>query len=179
MPPPRCSPPASTRRTCSRDASDEEVVKVSKGFGWVLAIASMTLAPLLAGQESLFGYLQKMNAIYFIPIFAVVLMGLLTRRVPTIAANLALLIGCSGDRRGLLRAGASPSVLDVIHEFHFVGLVFVLLIAMMLIIGKLAPRDEPWIQQDVGAIDMTPWKGAKVCALLLVVLVIAIYLAFI
>ncbi|MGO2504142.1 MAG: sodium:solute symporter family transporter, partial [Cobetia marina] len=161
-----------------RDASDEEVVKVSKGFGWVLAIASMTLAPLLAGQESLFGYLQKMNAIYFIPIFAVVLMGLLTRRVPTIAANLALLIGCSVI--GVVYfVPAFSGVLDVIHEFHFVGLVFVLLIAMMLIIGKLAPRDEPWIQQDVGAIDMTPWKGAKVCALLLVVLVIAIYLAFI
>ena len=161
-----------------RDASDEEVVKVSKGFGWVLAISSMTLAPLLAGQESLFGYLQKMNAIYFIPIFAVVLMGLLTRRVPTIAANLALLIGCSVI--GVVYfVPAFSGVLDVIHEFHFVGLVFVLLIAMMLIIGKLAPRDEPWNQQDVGAIDMTPWKGAKVCALLLVVLVIAIYLAFI
>ena len=48
---------------------------------------------MLAGQESIFGYLQKMNGLYFIPIFAVVLVGMLTRRVPAFAAKFALVSG--------------------------------------------------------------------------------------
>ena len=64
------------------------------------------------------------------------------------------------------------------HNFHFIAIVLVLLIAMMLVIGKLSPRAEPWIQQDVGAIDMTPWAGTRIASIILLVLVMAIYLAF-
>lgn len=160
-----------------KDASEEQVVKSSKVFGWIMAVFAMIIAPLLAGQDSLFGYLQKMNAIYFIPILAVVLVGLLTRRVPAMAAKIALVGGCL-----LIFAGYFIPPFDklpeIMHEFHFVTLIFVLLVAMMLLIGKLRPRREAWTHQDVGAVDLTPWKGAIPAGVVLVVLVIAIYAAF-
>ncbi|MFI4875612.1 MAG: solute:sodium symporter family transporter [Blastopirellula sp. JB062] len=74
-------------------ASEHEVIASGKWFGTIIALTSMTVAPLLAGQDSIFGYLQKMNGLYFIPIFSVVLIGLLTRRVPAVAANVALVVG--------------------------------------------------------------------------------------
>ena len=74
-------------------ATEEQVIGSGKVFGWVIAVTSMTVAPLLAGQESIFGYLQKMNGLYFIPIFAVVLVGMLSKRVPAAAANVALILG--------------------------------------------------------------------------------------
>ncbi|GEN25758.1 solute:sodium symporter family transporter [Halomonas cupida] len=160
-----------------KDATDEQVVTASKVFGWIMAISAMIIAPLLAGQESLFGYLQKMNAIYFIPILAVVLVGLLTRRVPPMAAKIALVGGCL-----LIFAGYFVPPFNklptIMHEFHFVALVFVLLVIMMLIIGKLRPRTESWVQEDVGAVDLTPWKGAVPAGIALVVMVIAMYIAF-
>jgi SSS family solute:Na+ symporter len=160
-----------------KDASEEQVVKSSKVFGWIMAVFAMIIAPLLAGQDSLFGYLQKMNAIYFIPILAVVLVGLLTRRVPAMAAKIALVGGCL-----LIFAGyfipPFNKLPEIIHEFHFVTLIFVLLVAMMLLIGKLRPRREAWAHKDVGAVDLTPWKGAIPAGIALVVLVIAIYVAF-
>ncbi|MCM2131021.1 solute:sodium symporter family transporter [Larsenimonas rhizosphaerae] len=160
-----------------KDASDEEVVKSGKVFGWIMAIAAMTIAPLLAGQESLFVYLQKMNALYFIPILAVVVVGLLTRHVPPIAAKLALILGCVTI---FLVYFVPPftGLLDYIHDFHFIGLVFALLIVMMLIIGKLAPTSEAWIQQDSGEVDLTPWKGAVPFGIFLVVCVLTIYISF-
>ncbi|RTQ99358.1 solute:sodium symporter family transporter [Halomonas nitroreducens] len=161
----------------NKDASDEQVVRSSKVFGWLMAIAAMIIAPLLAGQESLFGYLQKMNAIYFIPILAVVVVGLLTRRVPPMAAKVALVGGCL-----LIFAGYFIPPFDklpvVLHEFHFVGLVFALLVAAMLVIGKLRPRETPWVHEDSGAVDLTPWKGAVPAGIVLLVLVVAIYIAF-
>ncbi|MCE8034143.1 solute:sodium symporter family transporter [Billgrantia tianxiuensis] len=160
-----------------KDASDEEVVKSGKVFGWIMAITTMTIAPLLAGQESLFGYLQRMNAIYFIPILAVVIVGLLTKRVPPMAAKIALVGGCL-----MIAAGYFVPPFDrlptIMHEFHFVALVFVLLVAIMLIVGKLRPRETDWVHEYSGDVDLTPWRGAVPASLALVVLVIVIYAAF-
>lgn len=161
----------------NKDATEEQVVKSGKIFGWVMAIAAMTIAPLLAGQESLFGYLQKMNAMYFIPILAVVLVGLLTKWVPAVAAKIALIGGCAII--GLVYfVPPFTGLLDVIHDFHFVALVFVILVAFMLILGKVSPRATAWVHEDAGKVDLTPWKGAVPSGIVLVILVISIYAAF-
>jgi len=65
-----------------------------------------------------------------------------------------------------------------IHEFHFLGIVFALLVALMLIIGALKPRAEPWHMVCTKEVDLTPWKGAQWASLILVFLVIAIYVFF-
>lgn len=161
----------------NKQASEAQVVRVGKIFGWVMAIASMIIAPMLAGQESLFGYLQKMNAMYFIPILAVVLVGLLTKRVPPIAAKIALVAGCLII--GIVYfVPPFTGLLDVLNDFHFVALVFVLLVAMMLVFGQLMPRATDWVHEDSGKVDLTPWKGAIPAGIVLVLLVIAIYIAF-
>lgn len=124
-------------------ASDAQTVRAGKIFGTVIALAAMSTAPLLAGQESLFGYLQKMNGLYFIPIFAVVVMGLTTRHVPAIAANLALILGVGLIAAGYFMPAPARWLAELgIHEFHFLGIVFLFLINLMLAIGILAPRRE-------------------------------------
>ena len=155
-------------------ASEQRVIRSGKIFGWAIALISMTVAPLLAGQESIFAYLQKMNGLYFIPIFSVVLVGMLTRRVPALAAKLALVIGFSAIALGYFVPALSKYV-DRLHEFHFLGIVFVGLIVMMLVIGQLAPRDEPWEQKHSGDVDMTPWKLAWPTGIALALVVLAIY----
>ncbi|KPQ23255.1 MAG: solute:Na+ symporter, SSS family [Halomonas sp. HL-48] len=165
------------KQVLNKDASEEQVVKSGKVFGWIMAIITMIIAPLLAGQDSLFGYLQKMNAIYFIPILAVVLVGLLTKRVPPMAAKVGLVGGCL-----LIAAGYFVPPFNklpvVMHEFHFVAAVFVLLVAMMLVIGKLRPRATDWVQEHSGDVDLTPWKGAVPTGIVLVILVVIMYAAF-
>ena len=69
------------------------LVRAAKIFVVTIAIAAMFVAPLLAGQASIFAYLRKMNGIYFIPIFSVVLVGMLHPRVPGTAAFSALIVG--------------------------------------------------------------------------------------
>lgn len=121
------------------DASDHQTVRVGRIFGTVIAIAAMVVAPLLAGQESIFSYLQKMNGIYFIPIFSVILMGMLTRRVPAWAANVALIAGVLAIGWGYFALEPFGYRL-AIHEFHFLGAVFAALIVFMLAAGVLAPH---------------------------------------
>ena len=160
-----------------QDASEAAVVRSGKIFGWIVAVVAMCLAPLLANTTSIFGYLQKMNGIYFIPIFAVVLMGMLTKRVPARAAKVALIKGFT-----LIAIGYFVSPFDKIvaslHEFHFLGLVFIWLLIVMLVIGKFTPRETEFEQEDVGAVDLTPWQFAKPAGIILVVIVFTIYATF-
>ncbi|MFN8705261.1 MAG: solute:sodium symporter family transporter [Planctomyces sp.] len=158
-------------------ATDEQVIRSGKNFGWIVAVASMLAAPMLAGQESIFNYLQTMNGLYFIPMFAVMVTGLLTRYVPALAANLALILG------SLIIAAAYfvPSVaaqISVIHEFHFLGAVFAGLVIMMVVIGKVKPRATPWVHEVTTPIDMTPWKLAWPWGISLLAIVIGIYIWF-
>ena len=132
----------------------------------------------MASQESLFVYVQKVNSIYYIPLLSVIVVGLVSKRVPAIAANLALVLGCA--LIGLFYfVPPLAKLVDAVHNFHFIAIVLVVLVSMMLIIGKVAPREEPWIQKDVGAIDMTPWAGTKIASVVLLMLVLGIYIAFI
>jgi len=165
------------RNVIRKGASEHEVVRSGKVFGWVVAIAAMGIAPLLAKTESIFGYLQKMNGMYFIPIFAVVLIGMVTRRVPAIAAKLALIAGFSIIAIGYF-VPPFDRVVASMHEFQFLGVVFAWLLTLMLIIGEIAPRETEFVQEDVGAVDMTPWKLAMPAGLILIAIVITIYVTF-
>ncbi|MDX9721837.1 MAG: solute:sodium symporter family transporter [Myxococcota bacterium] len=160
-----------------RDATEEQVVRSGKTFGWIIALTSMTIAPLLAGTGSIYTYLQKMNGIYFIPIFAVVSVGLLARRVPPLGAKLALIAGFV-----LIAVGYFVPPFDgwvaAMHEFHFLGAVFAFLVLLMLLLGLLRPLPQAWQQEDCGELDLTPWRGAKAAGAVLTIVVIAIYVAF-
>jgi len=165
------------KSSINKDADNEKVVRSGKIFGWIIAVFSMTLAPLLIGQDSIFGYLQKMNGIYFIPIFAVVLVGMLTRRVPPLAAKLALVMGFTIIACGYF-VPPFAKIVESMHNFHFLGVVFAYLVILMLIVGELKPLGKEWIQEDVKAVDMTPWAHARVAGAVLVLLVLTIYVVF-
>ena len=75
------------------DASEKKTVQVGKTFGVIIALIAMFIAPLIANADSLFDYLQKINGIYSIPILTIIVVGFLTKRVPAIAAKIAIISG--------------------------------------------------------------------------------------
>lgn len=162
-----------------KDATDAQVVRASKAFGWVIAVVAMSTAPLLAKTASIFGYLQKMNGVYFVPIFAVVLTGLVHRRLPPLSAKVGLvggvLIVAAGYFLPPFNRWIGPQGL---HEYHFLGIVFVFLVGVMLVIAAWRPQAEPWRHVDVGAVSMTPWRHAPAVGLALLLVVVLIYAAF-
>jgi len=165
------------KRVMKPDATEREVVMSGKIFGWIVAVSAMCIAPALAKTESIFGYLQKMNGMYFIPIFAVVLVGMMTRRVPALAAKIGLLVGIGTIAVGYF-VPPVVTLLESLHTFHFLGAVFLSLVVMMLVIGAIQPQEVEFLQEDVKAVDMTPWKHATLSGILLIVAVFAIYALF-
>ena len=159
--------------------TEQQTVKAAKWFVVGVAIAAMIGAPFLVGQDTIFGYLQKMNAIYFIPIFAVVLVGILHPRVPGMAASVAMIAGILIISLGYFVPAFDKTIADAgIHGFHFIGIVFALLVVFLLVMGTIAPREEAWTLETDTPIDLTPWKGAKWVGLGLLIVVVVIYACF-
>ncbi|MCA9147586.1 MAG: solute:sodium symporter family transporter, partial [Planctomycetales bacterium] len=75
-------------------ADEKKVINNGKLVGALVAILAMFMAPLLDQMDSIFGHLQKMNGLYFIPIFSIVLAGFLFKRASAVGANIALIAGC-------------------------------------------------------------------------------------
>ena len=176
------------------EANDEKTVKTAKLFVTVIAIAAMLGAPLLSKTGSLFGYLQTMNAIYFIPIFAVVVMGMLNKRVPSSSAffsmvvGLIVLIGTLIVYPAVADQKLDPNTAEMVNKsfadvtgfsnFHLMGITFALLVVIMSVASKVAPRAKAWELKTNTPIDMTPWKGAPIVSAILVILVLLIYVSF-
>ena len=159
--------------------SEEQTVRAAKWFVVTVAIASMLGAPLLMGQDTIFGYLQKMNAIYFIPIFAVVVVGMLHPRVPAFAASIAMVAGIVLISVGYFVKPVADAIAAAnIHGFHFISIVFALLVVFLLVMGTVAPSATAWQIKTDNNIDLTPWKGARWAGAALVLLVVGIYVAF-
>ena len=184
----------------NKDAEENMIVKYGKVFGVILAIVSMFIAPLIANAGSLFAYLQEINGIYSIPILTIIVVGYLTKRVPAIAAKVGLLSGCllyilsqfilqpyfidkalanaaaSGttDKAALtlIKVQAYPHFLDVM------AILFVLNITIMLVIGKLKPREAPFVQVYTKQVDISPWKYTKHASIAICVIVIGVYMYF-
>jgi SSS family solute:Na+ symporter len=184
----------------NKNANEKTIVKYGKIFGVILAIASMFIAPLIANAGSLFDYLQEINGIYSIPILTIIVVGYLTKRVPAIAAKIGLVSGCllyiisqffmkdyfinkaletakaTGvtDKEALtiVEVQAYPHFLDVM------AILFILNIVIMLIIGKIKPREEPFVQQYTKQVDITPWKYVKHAGIAICVIVIGVYVYF-
>jgi SSS family solute:Na+ symporter len=114
-----------------------------------------------------------------------VVVGMLTKRVPGFAGAVGLVVGLLlmlvGNFVPLGTTDAGKAYLLAggwIHGFHYAGLVFALIVALMLSIGLVAPRKEAWVHEHSKDVDITPWKYAMPAGIALVIAVIAIYAVF-
>ena len=104
---------------------------------------------------------------------------MLNRRVPSSAAFYGLLVGLILIPLKYFNASASVFFDELfVYDFHFLGFVFVFLVALMIVWGVVSPRPTAWKLENKTSIDLTPWKYSKLASLILVVIVIAIYLSF-
>jgi len=133
----------------------------------------MIIAPLLFGVEGgIFNYLQELNGSYSVPILAIILVGYLTKKIPGIAANIGIVFAVVTYLVTLYIIKPDISFL------HVMGILFVLVIILMFIIGKIKPRAINYKQVYTEQVDITPWKYAKPVGLVICLAVVGLYIYF-
>ncbi|MEM7602153.1 MAG: solute:sodium symporter family transporter [Verrucomicrobiota bacterium] len=169
------------------EATTGQVVASGRVVSAVVAVAAAIGAPIVFyDRTDIFNVFQSLNGVYFIPLAAVILMGLFNKRVNGIAALITLAIGLALMVWGTFLDGAGKElangeeatgwVKDIFKSgFHYMGAVFASLMILLLILGLFMKRDTPYVQQDAGKVDLTPWKPAPIFGGALVAVVLVIY----
>lgn len=167
------------------DATTRQVVLSGQLCSFIVAVFAVIAAPtFFHGREGVFGFFQKLNGIYFIPILAIMLVGLTNRRVDGMSALITLIVGLIAMSLGTFLSGQTETesgwVVDTFGSgYHFMGVVFIGLVVLQLALGAVGlRRSEPYVQKDVGAVDLTPWKAAPYAGAGLIVFAISLYAIF-
>ena len=166
----------------NKNASEMKTVRAGKFFGILLAVFSMAIAPLLYGLEGgVFTYLQELNGTHSVPILAIILVGIFSKRVTGKAANIAVifsvivyLISLFIIRPICLEAGVFFP-----HFLHLMGIIFVLSVIIMFTISYFKPREIEYVQEYTGQVNIAQWKYLKLvgCAICGIVLLLYICLS--
>ena len=64
------------------------------------------------------------------------------------------------------------------HFLDIMAILTLLNVGIMLLIGKINPRKEPYIQKDTEQVDITPWKYVKQAGIAICIIVIGVYIYF-
>jgi len=161
------------------EATPEQVVRTGRNFGIGIAIAAIAIAPLLAAQASIFKYLQMVNGLYSVPIIAIFLLGIGTKRIPASGAKLGMLVGILAYGVFTFFGGEIKEAFDGYHWLHGYFVSFLAAVVTMFAIGQLKPKTDAEIavsdERTPSPVDMTPWKHLKSVSWTIVALTVAMY----
>lgn len=158
-----------------RPLSDIQMVKTARIASVVIALFSFIMAPLLQfAPDGLWQIIRIFTGFYNIPVIAIVIIGLFTRRVPALAAKTAIIFHVISY--GLLQFVFNDYI--GIHFLHLYAILFACEIVIMLGFGYLRPSQRIWQYEKANLVDLTPWRFATPCAITLMSCVIGLYLLF-
>ncbi|MEW5562819.1 solute:sodium symporter family transporter [Enterobacter asburiae] len=158
------------RRIINEQARPEQLVSVGRRFGFIVAIVSVLVAPWIANApEGLYTWMKQLNGIYNVPLVTIVIMGFFFPRIPAVAAKAAMLFGiCSYIILKYL-------VHFELHFLYVLACTFCINVVLMLVIGALWPRATPFKFHDAFAVDMKPWRNAKIASVGVLFAMIGVY----
>lgn len=155
--------------------SEQQTVRIAMIASVVIALFSFCVAPLLwFAPEGLWQVIRIFTGFYNIPIVVIVLVGLFARHTPAMAAKIVIIFHVI--TYGLLKFALADWV--TLHFLHIYAILFVIEVAIMLLAGRIAPRQQAWQLEDNHQVDMTPWRHARPVAFTLLSLVVLLYLVF-
>ena len=158
-----------------KDASEDKLVKIGKNVGIIFAVLTTIVGPLIyffpAGLKT---FLDSLVMLIALPVLTAVFGGFFFKHLPKYSAKVILVLHvvCYGS-----------FLLFLNSKLHYLYAVFVLLPVELLVMFIFNQRNKAkhpaiWVQKDIGAVDLTPWKYRWVATALILICVAAVYLAF-
>ena len=168
----------------NKSATGPQLVLSGRVCSIMLALTAMLIAPIIDTTGSLYSYLQQLNATFFGPMLAVILLGFVTKRTTATAAKVGLVFGpivfyllvfSLGEE---VQAGLKSvfGLQEDVHFLHLLALVFVLTVGLMFAISRLWPSDTVYQQTVSQDVDITPWKHARVAGVAISVTTVLCYI---
>lgn len=160
----------------NKDASEDKLVKVGKKVGVIFAVATTIVGPMVyffpAGLKT---FLDSFVMLVGLPVLSAVFGGFFFKYLPKYAAKVIMVFHVVVY--GLFMMTLSSDL----HYLYAVAVLWPIELIMMAIMNysnKTKNGAEAWVQQDVKAVDLTPWKYRKIVSVIVMICVVAVYIAF-
>lgn len=160
------------------NASDSYMVKIGQKFGTVVAVFATVLSPFMLYMGGITTFVNSCFAAFNTPIFVCLIVGFLSKKAPTIMPKIVIpvhvVLYCT------LQFGLRHVIpaLENVHYLYFTAVLFVIDMIMVAVITKLHPREQDFVLEDVGAVDLTQWKQGKIVAAIVLGVMVAAYVVF-
>lgn len=184
MPPAVKAALLSWKEFINKNASESKLVSVGKNIGIVFAIFSVIVGPMVyffpAGLKT---FLDSFVMLVGLPVLSGVFGGFFFNCLPKYSARFIMVfhIICYG---GFMLLSPSYSLFGgnegSIHYLYAVSILWPLEMLIMYLMHRRnkSKGAEVWVQEDVGAVDLTPWKYRNIVSVIVIVCVVLVYLAF-
>lgn len=153
--------------------SERQLLRAGKRFEILVCLLAMFIAPFIVfAEQGLYTYVQMVSGLFSVPIFTILVVGLLHKRMSAIAAKVGLTFF-------ILTYAISQLLVDTgLHFLHVLAILFVLTVLLMLVVGALYPRKEPFVQRWNNVVDLQPWKRRHIYTILLLLAMVALFVIF-
>jgi len=155
------------------EVDDRRLLWAGKGFQLAVIAAAVWFSPyILYVHGGFYNYLQKVSSFFSVPVFTVMTVGLLTKKIPAIAAKAGLVFF-------IVTYVLTQFVFPVsLNHLHVLGILFLATVALMLVIGWLKPMDEPFKMFTTAVVSLKPWKGRWWAFAVLLLLIVGMFILF-
>jgi solute:Na+ symporter, SSS family len=152
---------------------DHTLIRVGKRFKIFAAFCGIFIAPCIAfADHGFYLWIQKVSGAFSVPIFTVLFVGFVTRKVPPIAAKIGLVFFVSVYLfTQIFWSGG-------LHFLHILAILFLLTTILMLLIGRIWPLETPFQPISENFNESKPWRGRWVIYGLLLVAMVLVYVIF-
>lgn len=168
--------PWKEKRSGTAEVSEAGLVRTSKLFQLLIIITGMAIAPFIMFYKGgFYTYLQMVSGFFSLPVFTVLLIGFVTKKVPPIAAKVGIIFF-------VITYSTAIIVLDLkLHYLHIMAILFVVTSALMLTIGRLYPLKTPYqrrVLSEENRAMLQPWKHRHLYGGILIILMILMFVLF-
>lgn len=161
------------KRNIVSDDIERRALRTGKKFQFLVIVLAICCSPyIMFFKGGFYDFLQRATSFFSVPVFTVMAVGLITKRVPAIAAKTGLFFftGVYFLTQFVFDTG--------MHYLHVLAVLFVVTMVLMMAIGKVKPLAAPFVLPLAGAVDIQPWKQRHWYFGILIILMILVFVLF-
>ena len=155
------------------EADERKLLRNGKLLQVSVTILAIIFSPYIMFFEGgFYNYLQKVSSFFSVPVFTIMVIGLLTKRVPPLAAKVGILFF-------VVVYTATQFLFDIqMHYLHVLAILFLVTSGIMLLIGRIKPMERPFQLPRQAAVDIVPWKNRHLYYVILLALMVGMFILF-
>lgn len=154
-------------------ADEHQLLRNGKLLQTGVTIAAIFFSPyIMYFDGGFYNYLQKVSSFFSVPVFTIMVVGLLTKKVPPLAAKVGIIFFVTVYT-------ATQFLFDTgLHYLHVLAILFMATTAIMLLIGRLEPMKTAFSMPRHAVVNIVPWKNRYVYYVLLLILMVGMFMLF-